>query len=133
VAVDAVHDNTDVGNRAFLSSIQSCPRAQEIGFNFTSRSVLYCRKWLLHTVIAAGILFRVSDFKDASCLGRARVSAQAYALDERNKLLAWADVMTAAGDFSRETGLRCEVKLVLGLFASVQHPDGNIAGRMRDA
>jgi hypothetical protein len=85
------------------------------------------------TVIAAGILFRVSDFKDASCLGRARVSAQAYAHDERNKLLAWADVMTAAGDFSRETGLRCEVKLVLGMFASVQHPDGNIAGRMRDA
>jgi len=74
----------------------------------------------------------VSDFKDASCLGRARVSAQAYALDER-KLLAWADVMTAAGDFSRRTGLRCEVKLVLGLFASVQHPDGNIAGRMHDA
>ena len=75
----------------------------------------------------------VSDFKDASCLGRARVSAQAYALDKRNKLLAWADVMTAAGDFSRGTGLRCEVKLVLGLFASVQHPDGNIAGRMHDA
>src|SRR5262249_60207174 len=32
VAVDDVHDKPDVGNRAFLSSIQSCPRAQEIGF-----------------------------------------------------------------------------------------------------
>jgi len=66
--------------------------------------------------------FVVSDFKDASCLGRARVSAQAYAHDERNKLLAWADVMTAAGDFSRETGLRREVKLGFGLVRVIAAP-----------
>src|SRR6516165_2931783 len=35
--------------------------------------------------------------------------------------------------FSRGTGWRREARLALGLFASVHHPDDNVAGRMHDA
>src|SRR5215469_11666562 len=75
-------------------------------------------KWLLTPIVAGIVLhgFRLQGHEPRS--GRARVSSQAYAVDERSNCSQLADAVTRCRRFSPGTGLRREVGLLWALGAS---------------